>query len=373
MNEIVVSDKLALAEDQHPVIAICYDFDKTLSPKDMQEYTLFPKLGWPAQKFWTRSNNDAKTHGMDKIASYMRLILKIAEEQDSDLALTKEAFMDLGKGVELFDGLDTWFSRINEYAAEKGFNTEHYIISAGLKEIIEGTAIGHNFKAIYASTFFYNKFGVPQWPSQVVNFTQKTQYLFRINKNCLDLADEDSVNKVVAKADRRIPFERFIYIGDSDTDIPAMRVVKMEKGFSIGVYNPKNEDGAEKICRLIADDRINFFAPADYRQDRPMETYVKKAIDQIRANYEVAQVTKAQAELAGLMSYVRGFEEFLLDRSNVLTDLTVSKRNVDSFFKDVFTDVKEMYSGECFVPNDVISSLKKIKNDLLVRLREKAK
>ena len=256
-------------EDDKPIVAICYDFDKTLSPKDMQEYTLFPKLEIDAKSFWEESNSFAVKNGMDKILSYMKLIVKLAKEREEALSLVKKDFTKMGKGVELFDGLDTWFERINTYAASLNLVVEHYVISAGLKEIIEGTSIAKHFTEIYASCFVYTKSGIPIWPKQVVNYTQKTQYLFRINKDCRDLSDEESINETIPDNLRRIPFRNFIYIGDSETDIPAMKVVKKEKGQAIGVYNPTKN--VTNVCDLLCDDRINYFAPADYREGSMLE------------------------------------------------------------------------------------------------------
>jgi len=286
-----MENALVKTNDDRPIVAICYDFDRTLSPKEMQEYTLFPRLGVKAAEFWTESGKLAADNGMDKMLSYMRLIIRKYADVDDKLTLTKKDFEDMGKDVELFEGLDTWFDRINNYADGKGLAVEHYVISAGLKEIIDGTAIRSFFKEVYASSFIYNSAGVPQWPRQVVNYTQKTQYLFRINKNCLDLSDEESINKKKASSERRIPFTNFIYIGDSDTDIPAMQVIKQEKGLSIGVYDPSTKNSA-KVRGLIEDERINFFAPADYKKGSVLELYVKKAIDKIKANEELARINK---------------------------------------------------------------------------------
>lgn len=182
--------------------------------------------------FWQESNAYAEKNGMDRILAYMKLIL---DKAGNDIRITESDFKKLGKSIELFSGVETWFERINDIAKEMEINVEHYIISAGLKEIIEGTPIAKFFTEIYASAFAYGTYKQPIWPKQVVNYTSKTQYLFRISKDCLDLSDEDSINEFKPDAERRIPFRNFIYIGDSETDIPAMKIVKKGGGTSIGV------------------------------------------------------------------------------------------------------------------------------------------
>jgi len=358
-----------------PVIAICYDFDKTLSPKDMQEYTLFPKLGISAKEFWEQSNGFAEDNGMDRILSYMKLIVKMTQNKAESLSIAKKDFLAMGKGVELFDGLDTWFDRINSYAKERELMVEHYIISAGLKEIIEGTAIAKHFKEIYASCFSYTANGIPIWPKQVVNGTQKTQYLFRINKDCLNLSDEESLNNNLHDDDRRIPFRNFIYLGDSITDIPAMKVVKRENGIAIGVYNPKVQS-PERMRELFADERITFFAPADYRESKALELYVKKSIDQIKANEELAKIKNQQSKftkhLEMVKSVVEHFEDVVKD-SETVDGINDAKKDAENLFKKAKKFIKKEYNGDCVVSEDAIKIIKeyKIEFDKCVKERKK--
>lgn len=358
-----------------PVVAICYDFDKTLSPKDMQEYTLFPKLGISAPEFWGLSNGFAEENGVDKILSYMKLIVKIADEKKEDLSLTANDFPEMGKGVELFEGLDTWFDRINLYAAGKGLIVEHYIISAGLKEIIEGTAIARHFKEIYASCFCYTKSGIPIWPKQVVNGTQKTQYLFRINKDCLDLSDEDALNENLHDDSRRIPFRNFIYLGDSITDIPAMKIIKREGGLAIGVYNSKTQSPS-RVCELFDDGRINFFAPADYSEGKALESYVKKGIDQIKAKEELTEISNQQDMFTSYLSMVRNvslhFENIVKDAADI-NEINDVKKDADYLFKTAKQVIKKNYKGDCVVSEDAVKIVAEYKSafDKLVKARKK--
>lgn len=290
-----------------PIVAICYDFDKTLSPKDMQNFGLIPKLGCKVSSFWKSSNKLAKDQGMDKILAYMKLIIDKAQGQDEKIA--RDDFNELGKTIELFQGVETWFERINEIANGLEINVEHYIISAGIKEIIEGTSIAKYFTEIYASEFYYDQYGKPVWPCQVVNYTSKTQYLFRINKDCLDLSDEDSVNDYIPDEFRRIPFKHFIYIGDSETDIPAMKIVKQGGGVSIGVYNPVSCN-IEKVTNLLQQERIDFLMPANYTEGSKIEETVKSILKKIRSNFDLSELNRCQRDFVNDLDKVEDFIDY---------------------------------------------------------------
>lgn len=343
-------------DNQKMVFAMCYDFDKTLSPKDMQEYALFPKLGVKAKKFWKDSNQNAKKEKMDKILSYMELIIRNINAKNNKLAIKRNDFHELGKDVELFPGVENWFERINSFAEENNVIIEHYIISAGLKEIIEGTSIAKYFTAIYASCFLYNSYDVPIWPKQVVNYTQKTQYLFRISKDCLDLGDEEEVNSEISNEYRRVPFRNIIYIGDSDTDIPAMKVVKNQGGVSIGVYNPYSKR-IDKVCGLVRDDRINYFAPADYSENSILEQYVKHQILASKTSNDLLLINKEQQRLVRYIDSVDDIiHSYIMDSIKKATkdEMTKIKKDYQSFLKNVMDEIQRNYSGKLLNTEDVI-------------------
>lgn len=304
-------------DNDWPIVAICYDFDKTLSPKDMQEFGLIPKLKCSSEEFWKESNEMAKQNGMDKILSYM---LTIIQKADNKITIKKSDFKKLGKSIELFPGVDTWFERINNVAKEVHVNVEHYIISAGLSEIIQGTPIANFFEKIYASSFLYDNYGKPIWPCQVVNYTSKTQYLFRIIKDCLDLSDEDSVNEYKEQEARRIPFTNFIYIGDSETDIPAMKIIKNGGGTSIGVYNPQTRN-MDRVRKLLKQERIDFLMPADYSEGSRIEKVVIDSLNKIRISYTLAQLNRHQK------MYINDLEgaEYLVE----YTDAFIGRESLD--------------------------------------------
>ena len=293
--------------EEWPIVAICYDFDKTLSPKDMQEFGLIPKLNCSSKEFWDQSNGMAKKEGMDKILAYMMTIIKKAGH---DISITKKDFNSLGKDIELFPGVETWFERVNKIAQEAHVNVEHYIISAGLKEIIQGTSIAPCFKEIYASSFLYSASGEAYWPRHVVNYTTKTQYLFRINKNCLDLSDEDSVNEYKEDEERRIPFTNFIYIGDSETDIPAMKIVKNGGGIAIGVYDPHTKN-MDKVMPLLKQKRIDFLTPADYSENSRIEQLVTKSLKKISESNALTRLNRRQKEMVENLKKAQNLVEFV--------------------------------------------------------------
>ena len=198
-----------------PVLAICYDFDRTLSPDDMQAQGYIQSVGYDVGSFWKESNGLAEANDMDQNLAYMYLMKETAAGK---VLFTKEKLEDYGSKVDLFPGVEDWFERIRNYGTQQGVIVEHYIISSGLKEMIEGTSVAKKgaFKKIYASSFYYNADGVAVWPAQVVNYTNKTQFLFRIEKGVLDIND-DGVNDSFPPDELRIPFRNMIYIGDSDT------------------------------------------------------------------------------------------------------------------------------------------------------------
>ena len=270
-------------------MAICYDFDGTLSPGNMQEYEFMNALGIKdTKKFWESSEKLAKGQEADGIAAYMYLMIKKAKEKD--LPFNREIFRKYGASVELYKGVDTWFNRINKYAKSQGINLKHYIISSGLKEMLEGTKFAMNFVKIYASSFLYDANGVACWPAVVLNYTSKTQYLFRINKGCEDTSDNKGINTYVSPEQRVMPFTNMIYIGDGDTDIPCMKIVKREGGHSIAVYKPNKIGAKEAAQHLIDDGRVNVVLPADYSREKKIEQYVKRVIDKVAADNKLAGI-----------------------------------------------------------------------------------
>ena len=271
-------------------MAICYDFDGTLSPINMQEYGFMAKLQTPPYKFWLKSNTFARDNCADLKLAYMKLMMD--EARSKNVPFNKEAFCEYGKAVRLYNGVEGWFNRINRYGKEDGIDVKHYIISSGLKEITECTSIGKEFECIFASAYIYDANGVPIWTANVVNYTSKTQYLFRINKGCCYINDNKSINAFVKQEDRPVPFTNMIFIGDGETDIPAMKLVKLNGGHLIAVYNSAKKGKKDKTLKLIEEDRVNIVASADYSNNKTIDKYVKSIINKIELDKKIKNLEK---------------------------------------------------------------------------------
>lgn len=256
-------------------MALVYDFDHTLSPKDMQEFSFFRDIGIKEPAiFWNEVKKIATENKMDPIITYMYLMLKKAK------VLNRQDLIDSGKNIALFDGVETWFERINEYALTKNIEIEHYIISSGLTEMILGTKIQKHFKNIYACNFLYDDNNKAVWPARVVNYTTKTQYLFRINKGILDECNDIDLNKSTPDTDKYIPYDRMIYLGDGFTDVPCMKVVSQFGGNTIAVY--ENEKQKHMLAIPLFDDkRATFIASANYCENSEIDIIVKEVINKI--------------------------------------------------------------------------------------------
>ena len=275
-----------------PVVALVYDFDGTLSPGNMQEFGFIQAIGKSPQEFWTESDNIALGQDASNILSYMKLMFD--EARKADIKLRREDFKKFGASVELFDGVRDWFRLINDYGKSKGVKIEHYINSSGLAEMIEGTEIAKEFKRIFACSFLYNKEGEAEWPGVAVDYTAKTQFLFKINKGILSVRDNKKVNESKAEDIKRIPFPHMIYFGDGETDIPCMKIVKMFGGNSIGVYNPEIKKKVNVAKKLLRQHRVNFITPANYTEGSRTHQIVCAIIDKIKADFELAMLAKSK-------------------------------------------------------------------------------
>lgn len=264
-----------------PTVALIYDFDGTLSPANMQEFGLIQTFGKVPAIFWQKSNMMSSENDASEILCYMKTM--IDEAKNSGLKLTRENFRRFGSMVKLYKGVKEWFELINRYGESKGLTIEHYINSSGLTEMIEGTEIYHEFKKVFACSFLYEN-GEAVWPGVAVDYTAKTQFLFKINKGVMSISDHTLVNRFVPEKDRPMPFSHMIYFGDGATDIPSMRLVKQFGGHSIAVYNPEDTGGKEKSEKLLSENRVHFVSPADYSENGRIYTIVTSIIDKIKAD-----------------------------------------------------------------------------------------
>ena len=273
---------------QKKTVALIYDFDGTLSPGNMQEYDFIPAVGKSTREFWSDANVLAETQDADPVLAYMARMIQ--EAQSKGLSLRREAFQESGRNVRYFEGVKEWFSRMNRYAEERGLRLLHYINSSGLKEIIEGTSIAHEFKHIYACSFLYNVDGIAYWPAVAINYTNKTQFIFKINKGVESVYDTQLVNRYMEEERRPVPFKRMIYVGDGTTDIPCMRLVKNYGGHSIAVYNPADKGKRREMNTLIRDNRVNYVCAADYTEGSEIDKVVKRVIDKIAADVALEEL-----------------------------------------------------------------------------------
>lgn len=280
---------------EKPIIALIYDFDKTLCDQDMQNYSFIPNLDMTPNEFWGEIGEFSKSENMEGILSYLYYMVKKSNEKGKPM--TEEYLNTLGKDINFYPGVESWFERINQYGKDHGAIIEHYIISSGIKPIINSSKIAHNFKAIFACDFYYDDNRKAVWPKIAINFTGKTQYLYKIRKGILDDTDADEVNKKYK--DKRIPFRNMIYIGDGLTDIPCMTMLKKQGGKSIGIYGPKDK---QKVQQFLIDDRINYVCPANYKEnsylDRTVKLIIKTAclVSELEA-LEEKQTTQAEEKL----------------------------------------------------------------------------
>ena len=260
-------------------IAICYDFDGTLAQGNIQENAFIPALNMKKESFWEEVNTLSKENQMDSILAYMYVI--ITKSREKNVKINKESIIQYGKKVSYFPGVEDYFKRINKYAKTKNIQLEHYIISSGTKEMIEGTSIANEFKFIYACSFKYDHHNVPVWPAISINYTTKTQFLFRINKGIDNSWDHKEINKYMPQNERPIPFENMIFVGDGETDIPAMKTVKEQRGTSIAVYPADDSTKKQEAQNLLKDERVSYVAEADYQDSTTFDLLIKETINRI--------------------------------------------------------------------------------------------
>ena len=263
-------------DKQKPIIAFLYDFDKTLCTTDMEDYAFIPSLGMTPREFWALANGFGHANRMDGILAYMYTMIQESEKRD--LPFTRESLREMGRDIVLFPGVEGWFRRINAFGEEQGVQVEHYVISSGLREIIEGSAISGEFKEIYASEFYYDGEGRPVWPKLTVNFTAKTQFVYRINKGVLDVSDDKTLNDSMPDDSKRVPFTNMIYVGDGLSDVPCMKMMRAYGGQAIAVYQSGNRAGVED---LLAKGRVDFMFPADYREGTGLDVTVRNIIRKV--------------------------------------------------------------------------------------------
>ena len=281
-------------ETQAPIIAFLYDFDKTLCTTDMQDYAFIPSLGYTPAEFWGRANAFGWENRMDGLLAYMYTMIQECAAQNIKL---DRAFLNhCGESIQLFPGVREWFARINAFGESLGVQVEHYVISSGLREIIEGSGIAQEFREIYACEFYYNENGDACWPKLDVNFTNKTQFVYRINKGILDVSRDKELNDSMPDDSKRVPFTNMIYMGDGLSDVPCMKMMRAYGGQAIAVYQASNRQGVEK---LLADGRVDFIFPADYREGMELDRTVRDILRKMTITDRLLEVNNRQLRSIG--------------------------------------------------------------------------
>ena len=280
--------------EKQPIVAFLYDFDKTLCTTDMQNYAFIPSLGMTPAEFWELANGFGRRNRIDGILAYMYTMIQ--ESKRKNILFTRQDLVEKGKSIVLFPGVQDWFRRINEFGAAQGVQVEHYIISSGLREIIEGSTIQDVFKEIYASEFYYDENGVPVWPKLAVNFTAKTQFVYRINKGVLDVSDDKTLNDSMPDDSKRVPFHNMIYVGDGLSDVPCMKMMRAYGGQAIAVYQESNRMGVED---LMAKGRVDFIFKADYSEGTALDLTVKNIIRKMAIVDQLGDETHRQLRTIG--------------------------------------------------------------------------
>lgn len=279
---------------KRPIIAFLYDFDKTLCTTDMQDYAFIPSLGYTPGEFWGIANSFGRKNRMDGLLAYMYTM--IDECRKKNIRLDREYLVSCGRSIELFPGVKDWFARINAFGAQQGVQVEHYVLSSGLKEIIEGSGISHEFKMVYASEFYYDETGTPVWPKLDVNFTAKTQFVYRINKGVLAVSNDKDLNASMPDDSKRIPFTNMIYVGDGLSDVPCMKMMRAYGGQAVAVYQDGNRPGVED---LLAKGRVDFIFPADYSEGTMLDTTMKNIIRKMAITDLLAEENQEQLRRLG--------------------------------------------------------------------------
>ena len=277
-----------------PIVALLYDFDKTLCTTDMQNYAFIPALGMTPADFWSLANDFGRRNHMDGLLAYMYTMIE--ECRRRDIRLDRDFLIRCGHAIELFPGVAEWFSRINAFGRELGVEIEHYVLSSGLKEIIEGSGICHEFKEVYACEFLYDAAGLASWPKLDVNFTNKTQFIYRINKGVLDVSDDKTLNSSMPDDSKRIPFPNMVYIGDGLSDVPCMKTMRAYGGQAIAVYQDSNRHAVEE---LLSRHRVDFIFPADYREGTALDVTMKNIIRRMAIEHALTEENARQYRQIG--------------------------------------------------------------------------
>ena len=276
---------------ERPRVVFAYDFDGTLAPGFMQNHAFIPdELEMDRQAFWRAVDDLAREQRGDTILAYMHMMLAKAREKGLELSL--DSWRRRGATLKLFPGVEDWFERQNRRAADLGLDLHHFIISSGNRELIEGSPIARHFERIYASAFMFDENQEAIGVALGVNYTSKTQYLFRINKWTLEEWDNYAINRAQEKDDRPVPFDRIAFFGDGFTDVPTMRLVTDQGGYAVAVYEEGNPFTEKAAVDLRKDGRAQLAGPGDYREGAPLDQLAQAMLTEIAARAHLPNLVR---------------------------------------------------------------------------------
>ena len=263
-------------------IAIVYDFDHTLSPWFMQDQTILPHAGIDPGEFWKSCTTLIEQEGYEQELAYMRRML----DYEAIRSLSNQDLQRMGAQLTFFPGVPECFGELNDILRQPQYQErriclEHYVVSSGLKAILDGSAIAKWTKAMWGCEFAEAD-GHISFPKRTVSHTQKTQYLFRVNKALLNVAQ--NVNDHMPEEKRPVPFQHMMYVGDGPTDVPCFTVIKKNGGLAVAVYNP--DDATRRSFKKSYDlmlhaDRVHCMAPADYRKGSQLRLILEQRLTEI--------------------------------------------------------------------------------------------
>lgn len=265
------------------VIAVIFDFDDTLT--DESTTKLLDAHGIDSREFWGKLVKQRVDSGWDPPLAYLQLILENVGEGRPFGKLSNNHLRQFGSSLSFYQGIPNLFNDLGAIANEHVISrpsVEFYVVSSGLEEIIRGSAISHYFTRIWGCRF-QERNGQICSVTNAVSFTEKTKYLYAINKGTLDLREKPySVNNYVADADRRIPFGNMIYIGDGLTDVPCFSVVKNFNGNAFGVFDPNKEGSPKKAWEtLVAPKRVSTMNSPRYGENDDLGALLRMAFREI--------------------------------------------------------------------------------------------
>ena len=282
---------------QQNIIAIVYDYDRTLSPRPMQEDVIFERIGVEASKFWSMADELKGNKSYEDELAWIRLLL----DNPSFRCLSNLDLEGMGRNLKFYPGVPEMFAELevglhSDKYLRHGVALEHYIVTSGLKSVLAGSILSQNVQAIFGCELDEDEEGRVYWPKRIISHTAKTQYLFRITKGLEYVDLSHDVNDHMPEPERRIPFSNMLYIGDGPTDVPCFAVISSRGGKSLAVYDPSSKVSFATCMSLREAQRVDEIAEADYRQNthlrRLMEHYVIQMADRIVLQQEMEHERK---------------------------------------------------------------------------------